>query len=212
MHSESDIHPHVPGERAELFLSDDGNSPELEYRDLIAALILAKKPCAVLETGTGSGRTTLAIASTLRCLNQTTCFTTIESNPALRGKALSLLQTRNVSGYVDFVSDDSLNFLVRCTQAQRNRHLFDFCFLDSALSIRACEIELLCRYNLLMPGALIVVHDTSTLREMPAGTRCPESVAYHAELENVLARFPQLVGPIVFPLSRGLHLFQWKGY
>lgn len=212
MYAESDIHPHVPSERANLFLSDDGNSPELEYRDLIAALVLASKPSAVLETGTGSGRTTLAIASALRCLNQTTYFTTIENNPTLRSKALPLLQTRNLSGYVDFVNGDSLDVLARLARSDRNCHLFDFCFLDSALSIRACEIELLCRYNLLMPGALIVVHDTSTLREMPAGIRCPESITYHTELENVLARFPQLVGPIVFPLSRGLHLFQWKGH
>ncbi len=205
MHVESTIHPHVPDERAELFLADDGNSPELEYRDLLSALVRSLKPGSILETGTGSGRSTLALALAARDYGG--YLTTIEQDFELRRKAHELLASRQLLPHVYFIQGDS--FIVLASSSRRH-HRFDFCFLDSNLGHRAAELRILCENGMLKDNAVIVVHDTSILRQMPAGTRCGESVSYHNALTQVLTDFPQLVGPIVFPLSRGLHLFQWQ--
>lgn len=205
MHVESTIHPHVPDERAELFLADDGNSPELEYRDLLGALVRSLKPGSILETGTGSGRSTLALALAARDYGG--YLTTIERDFELHRKARELLASRQLLPHVYFIQGDSLTIL---SSSARQHHRFDFCFLDSSLSQRVAELRILCESGMLKDNAVVVVHDTSILREMPAGTRCGESVSYYYAIIQVLADFPQLVGPIVFPLSRGLHLFQWQ--
>lgn len=206
MHVESTIHPHVRDERAQLFLADDGNSPELEYRDLLGALVRSLKPGSILETGTGSGRSTLALALAARDYGG--YLTTIEQDFELQRKAHELLASRQLlSPHVYLIQGDSLTIL---SSSAKKYHRFDFCFLDSNLAHRATELRILCENGMLKENAVVVVHDTSILREMPAGTRCGESVSYYYAIIQVLADFPQLVGPIVFPLSRGLHLFQWQ--
>jgi predicted O-methyltransferase YrrM len=205
MHVESTIHPHVFKERADVFLADDGNSPELEYRDLLGAFVQALKPTFILETGTGAGRSTFAMALSAR--NYGGIITTIERDSQLQQKARELLTAYRLLPHAHFIQGESYFALFGLNKQQ---HRFDFCFLDSSLSVRATELRILCENNMLTDNAVIVVHDTSILREMPAGVRCRESLTYHSELAQVLADFPQLKGPIVFPLSRGLHLFQWQ--
>ena len=59
---ERDLHPHAPGEKSELFHSLNGGFAELEVLEFLYALVFLFKPSNLLETGTGHGFGTLALA------------------------------------------------------------------------------------------------------------------------------------------------------
>lgn len=63
LQSEVKLHPHVPEERANLFLAFETGTTEIEVLNGLHATIIAHKPRCVLEIGASAGLGTLALAS-----------------------------------------------------------------------------------------------------------------------------------------------------
>jgi predicted O-methyltransferase YrrM len=185
---ESEVHPHAPEERAELFRAADGGSTEYEYLNLIHALVLAAKPLLVLETGTFRGYGTLALASALHS-NGLGELITVDQGGCSEAK--TLLQKYGMD-MVRFVQSDSVQFC-----AQWTGDPFNLVFHDSGMSVRHRENDILQRRGKLAPQALAIFHDASPLRY---GVDCSwELIQYLNQPRNGLA----------FNLSRGLRIVQF---
>jgi predicted O-methyltransferase YrrM len=83
---EESLHPHSPQERANEFRAVEAGAAELEVLNFLNALVYLFKPKLVLETGTGSGLTALAILSALS-LNGSGHLHTLEKDPASSKRA-----------------------------------------------------------------------------------------------------------------------------
>lgn len=185
---ESEVHPHAPEERAELFRAADGGSTEYEYLNLIHALTLAAKPLLVLETGTFRGYGTLAIASALH-LNGMGQLITVDMGECREAKGLLQKYGLNM---VQCVQSDSVKFC-----AQWTGEPFNLVFHDSGMSVRHRECDLLHRRAKLAPGALAIFHDASPLRH---GMDCSW---------EMLTYLDQHSSGLKLNLSRGLRVLQF---
>lgn len=157
---ESEIHPHSAEERAQEFSAFDTGGPELEFLEVLHSLVLAFKPMRVLETGTGKGLSTIALAAALQ-RNGSGHLWTLENNTGAMQQAESSLQSleTDLSPYVSFVAADSLAYLEALQGGP-----FDFVFYDSLISLRHREFQLMLERSLLSAQALCVFHDTSRSR------------------------------------------------
>jgi hypothetical protein len=61
LHKEINVHPHTPEERADLFLTYDMGSTEIEVLNWLHAMVCLLKPQSILETGTCRGLGTIAL-------------------------------------------------------------------------------------------------------------------------------------------------------
>lgn len=208
---ESEVHPHVPSERADLFTVADCTATENEYLELLYALIRVQKPKLALETGSYTGCGTVAIGTALK-ENGLGELVSLETNACL----VDQVAVKCKGLPVGVAHCDSISYL--------NGHdrQFDFAFLDSHLPTRADELRLLIERKLLAPGALVVIHDTSSVREMPAGRRDPESVEFYRKFhrlhdrQNPEDRASRLIDYEIwqrldFPLSRGMMVLRYNG-
>lgn len=186
-HRESDVHPHCPDERADLFRAADGGSTEFEYLELLHALVRCLKPRLALETGTHHGLGTLAMACALKA-NE--CGTLVTIDVGGCEDAVKMAHRFQLSEVVRFEQSDSIRFL-----AGYDGPPFDFAFFDSDLAIRGREHSVLLQRGKLSRGAVCAFHDTSPLRH---GVTCSW------EYERYVHGLPG----ITFPLSRGLRLVQ----
>jgi predicted O-methyltransferase YrrM len=193
--NEAQCHPHVPEERAELFRCYDGGSTEIEYLQLLHALICCLKPGRVLETGTWNGHSTVAIASALR----KNCFghlVSVEADAAAAQKARDRLCDRGLHNAVVHTSR-SIDFLKDVTDR------FDFAFLDSDLTIRVQELRLCVDRGLLTRGALVAIHDTSRVRTREGGQVDRDTKVFWDQFDRFRAEAaPSCV--LELPYSRGL--------
>jgi predicted O-methyltransferase YrrM len=193
---ESENHPHVPQEKAELFESPDSDgSTEYEYNTLIHSLVRAFKPSCVLETGTGYALTTFAIGRALTANKNHGHLWSIENNERLWRLAKNSIGELPVT----LLHEESMDFI------KRTPDTFDFAFLDSDLAVRGKELNALIERGKLLPGALICVHDTSKLRTWD-GKPDPNTQKFWDCLER-LAQIED-IRYIEFPLSRGLVVAQ----
>ena len=201
LHRESDIHPHVPSERAELFEAENSGATEKEYLSLLRALIAVSKPSLVLETGAWTGAGTHWLADGL----YDNGFGRLISVERDTNACAAVARRLGEAGFenVDIANCDSIDYLT-------NYHgkPFDFAFLDSHLPTRADELRVLLERNLLRPGALVAIHDTSRVREFPQGVRDPDSVEFFRRLQAIPNFDAHHVEIIEFPLSRGLLLIR----
>lgn len=156
---ESEIHPHVSAERAEEFHAFDPGGPELEFLELLHALVRAFKPRFLLETGTGRGLSTIALAAALRS-NGSGHLWTVENNPGSTEGAKEAVRSvaAELESYVSFVTADSMAYLSGLSRP------FDFVFFDSLISLRHREFQLMLERSLLASRALCVFHDMSRNR------------------------------------------------
>jgi predicted O-methyltransferase YrrM len=200
--AEPDVHPHVPEERAELFTAHDGGSTELEYLELLSALVRCTKPRRILETGSYLGHGTLALARATRD-NGFGEVVSIERDAGAVSAVRGLLQRQGLDR-VRVVLYHSLAYL------EATDELFDFAFLDSCLSLRALELDRLIDRRLLTPGAVVAIHDTSRRRCDGQGTADPDTAVLWTELERVITRHG-VVERLELPLSRGLFLLRVGG-
>jgi predicted O-methyltransferase YrrM len=199
LRDENDAHPHVPEERADLFRCYDGGSTEVEYLELLAALVRCWKPETVLETGTWNGHGTVAIAQALKT-NGLGRLVSVDSNRARVDRVQTRLQSTDLNNTL-IVESHSLDYL-RATSER-----FDFAFLDSDLEIRVEELEVCRDRGLLLPNALVAIHDTSRRRTLKNGAPDPASLKFHAALRRFcVAESPK--GIIECPYSRGLLLIR----
>lgn len=170
---EADIHPHDEHERAHLFRSFDGGSTELEVLNFLHSLILLMKPENALETGSGQGFGTIAIAAGMAHNG----FGHLEStefdpNTALRATAHIEQFQPKLLALVDIHVVDSMSFL-----ESWQGDPFDFAFFDSDLRVRHLEFDLLLRRGKLAKGATCLFHDTSRHRGKYYHDYNPEMVA-----------------------------------
>lgn len=192
---EADIHPHVPSERADLFTVSDAAATENEYLELLRALIRVSKPGSVLETGSYTGDGTVAIAAALHA-NGFGHVYSLEYEIGYADRAKKRLDGAVYQSYATVLAVSSLTYLLETTRR------FDFAFLDSDLATRANELGILLSRNLLTPGAIVAIHDTSRARTHPSGGPCPELAEFLKRIRPVVdGRRLQVVD---FPLSRGM--------
>lgn len=182
--AEAAVHPHVADERGDLFHAADGESTEYEYLTLLHSLVLATKPTMVLETGTGRGFGTLALASALR-LNGVGRLITTDTGESAEARAMCRHYV--LDDIVSFVTGRALEYL-----ASYRGVPFDFAFFDSDIRERFAEYRALADNRKLAPGCLVAFHDTSSLRD-----KVPVDRTYWECTRS-------LQPSIEFPLSRGL--------
>ena len=195
--NEADIHPHCREERADLFHSFTGGGAELEVAQFLKALVFLFKPSNILETGTGEGYATLAIADGIK-QNGFGKLHTIELDAHWIDKAKNLMATQDESllDSVEFHVGKSLDWIANYSGPQ-----FDFVFFDSLLSLRHLEFQAMQERSLLSPQALCVFHDTSRLR----GKTMHD---YNPEMIEALDRAQQGHQWLESNLSRGLRLIK----
>lgn len=185
---ESDHHPHVPIERAELFHAADDGSTEFEFLNLLNALVIAIKPVVVLETGTFLGYGTLAIASALK-FNGVGQMITLDVDPCQPARLLA--KAARLDHLICFLQTDAVEFT--STYAGPS---FDFVFHDSG-GQRAAEHDNLKMRGKLTPGALVAFHDTSQNRT---------GIGTNTAMVEYLKAFPK---GLAIPLSRGIQMAQF---
>jgi predicted O-methyltransferase YrrM len=163
----------VPEELADRFTAIDGGSAELETLNFLNALVYLYKPRLVLETGTGQGFTTLAIATALLA-NGGGHVHSVELDPSTQATAAQRI-ARYESFLVNVVTlhrGDSRQFIEEWAGAP-----FDFVFFDSLIAFRHTEFEMLQDRGLLAPQAVCVFHDTSRRRGAYYQDFNPEMIA-----------------------------------
>ncbi|HVX59975.1 MAG TPA: class I SAM-dependent methyltransferase [Pirellulales bacterium] len=199
IHKESEIHPHIASERADLFDAFNGGTTELEVLNWLHSTIMALKPDAVLETGAADGVGTIALASA--CRNNG--FGMVHSIELDEGRCQELERKLREAKLIEFVRihhADSLSFL------QRNKELvFDIGFYDSMCEIRAEEFRACLDHGTIRK--LAVFHDTAPTRPEALDGWPPRAVheRYRATLQS-FADDPRCAGFFESTFSRG---FVW---
>ena len=156
---ESEVHPHIPEERAELFDVADGGSTEYEVLNWLHASIRLLKPQLILETGGWEGMGTVALAHACK-LNGFGKVHTIELKQEQCVLMHQILEAERLLPWVEIHAFDSLEFL------KQTKLKFDIAFFDSLTEIRPDECEILLNNKAL--SKLGVFHDTSPLRSISA--------------------------------------------
>jgi predicted O-methyltransferase YrrM len=120
-------------------------SPEREFCEFVAALVVMAKPSLVIETGVGQGYTTRRVAGSLAPGAKLIGF---ESDRAWWRKLAEL----------DFFDGETVTLAAEPTPSDDELGNVDLLIADSAQKHRSSEVT---RWaELAKPGALIVVHDT----------------------------------------------------
>lgn len=201
--NESEIHPHVPEEHAELYHAIDNGSTELETLNFINALVCLFKPQRALETGSFLGFGTCAITAGLKS-NQRGHLFSLEIDPAHLAWARDHLRQfdPDLEKLVTFVNESSLSFI-----ENYQGEPFDFLFLDTEVEIRIREFQLLRHRRLLAPGAVCIIHDTSPHRPAICEGRGGAQDFQDRELLSSLGNDFEV---LQFPFSRGFHLLRYS--
>lgn len=192
---EHTLHTHVPEERADEFLAENGGTIEDEYRNLIVAAIHARKPRNFLEVGTGA-----ASALWFRACNQVgSKFWAVEPSQQflddlawMRPKGANLFFGPLAKNLKDLPSTP-----------------FEMVLIDSQLERRAEELRALINHGIIAPGTLIFIHDTSGLRTIPGPHGPIPDAASKQFWDSFFAVCKEgCIDWVHFPLSRGLTLAQ----
>lgn len=189
-------HCHVPEERAWLFESEDTQTTEYEYLNLLYSLISCLKPISVLETGAFKGYGTAMIAKALQ-KNGMGKVTSLEFQPKAAAWAKELIRINKVEDWAEIVEGDSLEFL------RRTKQKYDFAFLDTQLYMRCDELSICISRGILRSGAMFAIHDTSRLRTTSPGKPDPHTAEHWKRFESMTG-----FSFVQFPYSRGLTLGQ----
>lgn len=195
---EAAAHPHVGAERADVFACHDGGSTELEYLELLAALVAVTKPDRVLETGAFHGYGTYTLARACQ-VNGHGHVVSLESDPRFVAETRSRLQAAGLAPRATVWETDSRRWLsVSAIQP------FQFAFFDSGeLDVRLEELELCLTLGWLGRGATVAIHDTSRLRTCDdTGTPAPQTAPFWDRLGWLADTQPLEL--LEFPLSRGM--------
>lgn len=196
-HREIDVHPHSERQKSDLFHAHDGGSTEIEYLELVTAFVRVCKPKRALETGTFQGWGSSAIAWGLH-QNGSGHLTTVDRNDCGGAAADKIKYDADWA----FVQSDTLAFINKCDPLQP----FEFAFLDSDIPIRVKELDLLLERQLLTPGAIVMIHDSSRYDEH----RFDVIKRYWAELDECRKKWG-LEECIALPLSRGMTILRVPG-
>lgn len=201
--AEGQIHLHAREERAHLFHSVDSRSTELEVLNFINALVCLFKPETALETRTFLGFGTCAISAGLKSNGRGHAFSLEIDAVHVQWAREHLRQfDRSLEKMVTFINEPSLKFI-----NEYQGKPFDFVFIDTELEIRMTELSLLRKRELLAPGAVCIIHDTSSYRPPETGGGGADDFRDRHMLLALEEQFEILQ----FPYSRGFHLFRYRG-
>ena len=153
--SEAKLHPHVPEERAELFLGFETGTTEMEVLNWLNATLMVLKPTCILETGAAAGLGTIALASACRD-NGFGKVHSVELDRPTMEAASARLAKAGLGDYVEWHCADSRDFI------RGFDGCFEFGFFDSRCEIRGEECRIALELGKLKGPA--VFHDTSPLR------------------------------------------------
>lgn len=162
----------------------DDQSVEEEVAWFLTALVLLLKPDVIVETGTGLGRSTVALAAGLKALGRGRLWT-IEVNDALFEEAVCQLMHSHVLDWVKAVTTVTLDDVLRMCGP------VDLFFCDSAITGRGEEVRRV--LPCLSRRGVIAVHDTSFHHKTP-----------REELERLSGEFN--LSLLHLPTPRGLTL------
>ena len=194
-----------PGAKAELFSATSLESAELEYLDVLHALVVATKPMRVLETGTNLGVSAAAAAYGLKHNAERGAeagvLHTIEHRPALAAEAQKTVTALGLVPFVKFSIGDSIDVI----RHSGWRDPFELVFFDSTRRSRSEEFLSLKKQGLLAPGAFLLFHDTSPLR---VGNAPDDGLVQAAFVESVERIARECSGVLRLGLSRGLTICQ----
>jgi predicted O-methyltransferase YrrM len=191
--NEAKKHRHEESERAGLFSCLDGGSTEIEYLNLINALVMASKPKNCLETGGYFGFGTIAILHAIKS-NGIGRLTTIDNDASTEHKRIDNISRADV-GQPEFVKSDSIEWINSYSGDK-----FDFVFFDSDVHIRGDEFSALKDKGLLEDGCLCVFHDSSRVRLKRYGDNDKMNAVLDASGQE----------GIEIPLSRGMRVIRIK--
>lgn len=197
IHPESSLHAHCPEERAHLFHAYTGGAGEHEVLEFLHALVFLFKPHNVLETGTGAGFATYAMADAI-LRNGFGRLHTVDIDPAWTDRSRDLVRFHNAMllEHVTFHSAPSLEWI-----ASYSGPPFDFVFYDSLIAFRHLEYEALLERGLLTAKAVCVFHDTSRLRGQTMHDFNPDMI-------SALDRYSEGKQWLESDLSRGLRMIK----
>ena len=192
---ESDVHPHVKAEHAELFEVADGGSTEYEVLNWLHSTIRLLKPQLVLETGAWEGLGTTALAHACK-LNGFGKVHSLEVVPQQCVRLQSVLEEEHLVKWAEVHCVDSIEFL------KQSNMVFDIGFFDSLTEIRPIECEIMLNKGMLKK--LAIFHDTSPYRSesAPDWTSSEIQKEYRKKIFD-LSKHPLCTGYFDSPLSRG---------
>jgi predicted O-methyltransferase YrrM len=155
LHKEIKVHPHVPEERADLFLNFNTGSSEVEVLHWLYSTICLLKPENILETGAAYGFGTIALASACKA-NGFGKVHSVEIDAALCQALVKKVREIGLQEFTNIICEDSLNFLAKTPI------VFDLGYFDSLCEIRGKEFEIALDRGIIRQ--LAVFHDTSPYR------------------------------------------------
>lgn len=160
----------------------DEQSVECEVAEWLTAFVVLLKPSVIIESGTGYGRATLAIAEGLK-RNGIGVLLSVDSDPEMSAKARTRLSVFGLGSHVGLIVGDGLHDGVFPSQ---NVDLF---VCDSGLAGRGTEVRAM--LPRLSQRGVIVVHDTSDTHQI-----------VHSALEDLQRE--GLLTMVRLPTPRGL--------
>ena len=160
IYNEKETHPDSKGLNSNFFSSISFESTEIEYLDLLHALVFSSKPKLILETGTNVGISAIALAFALKTNHNkgghNGHLISIDNDKQVQKKAIKLSEDLGLIHYITFIESNSLDFI-------NNHHSntqYDFIFFDSTRKVRHTEYYELHARGLIKKGALLIFHDT----------------------------------------------------
>lgn len=179
----------------EWWYGTDADSTEVEVSDMVWGLVRCLQPRVCIETGSGWGQTTLAIAKALR-QNGHGRLITLETEPR-RVDYVRVL----VDGYpVKVLGQESLTWQ---PAADIYPGTIDFAWFDSLYRLRVPEF--LAFRPWLAPGAVVCFHDTAPRHghwEMPSGRDLRSEIEAEIGDQLIAMHLPTPRGVTVAQLKR----------
>ena len=168
----------------ELWKMYDSMTAEVEVLDFLKQLVITLKPNLVIETGTFTGVSTLAIAQGLQ-QNGFGRVITVEFDPKVFAKAKERFNASGLGAWIDARNHSSLELQVDGA--------IDLLFSDSDLNLREQEV----RHFLpqISPNGLVAIHDASSHQSVV------REAALRLEAEGLLS-------VVLLPTPRGLVVAQ----
>ena len=206
IYNEKETHPYSKGLNSNFFSSISFESTEIEYLDLLHALVSSSKPKLILETGTNVGISAIALAFALQNNHKNGGYNghliTIDNDKKAQNKALKLADDLGLINYITFIENNSLNFI----NSYRINTQYDFIFFDSTRKVRHDEYYALHNKGLIKKGALLIFHDTCTC---PVKSEVNDIVIQNKYLYELGKIENMCNGTLKFPMSRGLTVIQY---
>jgi spermidine synthase len=181
MSSPLDLNPPLPAVRLSKALAQhpSSNSQAIDYAHahLVAGLILAHKPEAVLELGVGSAYLTRVVLEALR-ENRHGCLTSVDNFFDWQGiKPIHIEELQRAYPEWNLIISDELSFL---QSAAPHTYMFIISDGDHTRGYQTASGV----FQLAVPGALLVFHDTSSdlfrlLARLPSRCRRLGFPAFH---------------------------------